>query len=132
MIVRPGLFIDPVQEIAAKKDSYNTKTGKNNHKWKTYLSKQGKRKVAVIPDPHIQPLIYNNSGNEFHTCYKNNTSQHLPPERFFPSYHLPLYCDEHKADSAKNEHCPVGKSAEYHFKPIIQTASDCPQKQDLT
>lgn len=42
---------------------------------------------------------------------------------------LPLYRKENHADSAKDEHGPMGESAEDDLKIVIETSSKCPEKQ---
>lgn len=72
--MRSWLSIQPVEQISGKEDSKGTQSGKYDHKRKADLTEQLKWLAAIVPHCHMEPFIDDDSGDEFHTGHKDDTS----------------------------------------------------------
>lgn len=80
----------------------------------------------------LHDFVHKDSCNKFSRCHKYRTPEHLSPKRLLPSSPDSLLGKKQQTEAAKHKHRPMGKPAERHFYPIINTAPQRPQKQILT
>ena len=126
--MRQFLPVQKMQEITAEKDAEHAQAGKDDGKRQADLPHQLKGLVRVIPHCPAHYFIYKDPGDKLARCDKDHAPAHLLPERRVPPGPHPLLGEKNKAEPAEQEHGPVGKSPEYHFKCIIQGPAERSQK----